>query len=59
MYSTALYIGKSYTKLLVLAQGACTLAVLGSMQSDHKIPNITGTLLIHIKLLCRHHIHSS
>ena len=38
MYSTAQCFGKSYEKLAVLAYGACTLAVLGSMQPEHKIP---------------------
>ena len=32
-------------KITVSAQGACTLAVLGSMQPEHKIPEITGTIL--------------
>ena len=56
MYSTAQCICKIYENLMVSAQGACTLAVLGPMQPEHKIPKITSTVLNHIKLLCRHDI---
>ena len=59
MYGTAQRIGKSSKKFAVLAQGACTLVVLGLMEPEHKIPKITGTVLNHIKLLCRQHICSS
>ena len=59
MFSTAQCIGKSSEKVMVSTQGACTLAVLVSMQPEHKMPKITGTVLNHIKLLCRHHICSS
>ena len=41
MYSTAQCFSKKVKKkLAVLAQGTCTLAVLGSMQPEHKIPKI-------------------
>ena len=44
MYGTAQCIGRSSEKFTVLAQGACTLIVLGSMQPEHKIPEVTGTV---------------
>ena len=40
----------------MLAQGTGTLAVFGSMLPEHKIPEITGTVLKHMKTLLRHHI---
>ena len=49
-------LAKSYEKLAVSVQGAYTLGVLGSMQPEHKIPKIIGTVLNYVKLLCRHHI---
>ena len=48
MYGTAQCVGKSYEKLTLLVQGACTLAVLGSMQPEHKIPEMTSTVLKHV-----------
>ena len=56
MYGPAQCIGKSSDKFMMLAQGACTLAVLGSMQPEHKIPKITDPVLKHIITLFRHHI---
>ena len=56
MYGTAQCIGKSSQIFTVLAQGACTLAALGSMQPEHKIPEITSTVLKHIITLFRHYI---
>ena len=50
MYSTAQCISKSYKKSHGVSTGCITLAVLGSMQPEHKMPKITGTLLNHIKL---------
>ena len=47
---------KSYEKRSMFAQGTCTLAVLESMQPEHKIPEITSTLLKPMKTLFRHHI---
>ena len=38
-------IGKSSEKVMVLAQVAYTLAVLGSMQPEHKTLEITNTVL--------------
>ena len=36
-----------------------SICVCESMQPEHKMPKITGTVLKPIKLLCRHHICSS
>ena len=51
-------LAKSYKKLSMLVQGTCTLAVLQSMQPEHNIPEIIGTVLKHIKTLFMHHISS-
>ena len=51
MYGTAQCISKCSEKFMVSAHGACTLAVLGSVQPEHKTQKITGTVLSHIKLL--------
>ena len=52
----ALYcIGKSFKKVAVLVQGACTLAGLGSIQPEHKTPEITDTVLKSVITLFRHH----
>ena len=58
MYGIVLYQQK-FPKLEVLAQGACTLAVLGSMQREHKTIEITDTVLKSIITQFRHHICSS
>ena len=52
MYSTVQCISKSSRKVAALAQGAYTLAVLGSMQPKQKMPKITGTVLNHIEHHC-------
>ena len=49
-------IGKSSKKVMVLAQGAGTLAVLGSMQPEHKMLEITDTVLKSIITQFRSHI---
>ena len=53
----ALYhISKSSKKVVVLAQGAYNLAVLGSMQLEHKTLEITNTVLKFVISKFRHHI---
>ena len=51
-------IGKSTEKTAVLAQGACTLPALGSMQPEHKTPEMTDTVLKSIMTQFRQHIYS-
>ena len=58
MYGIVLYWQK-FQKRDVLAQGACTLAVVGSMQPEHKTSEITDTVLKSIIAQLRHHICSS
>ena len=55
MYGIVLYWQK-FQKTAVLAQGACTLAVLGSMQTEHKTLEITDTVLKSIISQFRNHI---
>ena len=49
-------IGKSSENIMVFAQGACTLAVLGSLQLEHKTLEITDTVLKSIITQFRQHI---
>ena len=44
MYGIVLYWQK-YQNIAVLAHGACTLVVLGSMQPEHKTLEITNAVL--------------